>query len=62
MAGDVAGPELAADTPDVWISKGPTKGGEASKMLAEIVEKAAKLKAGRGQKSVKKNVVGRSKP
>jgi bifunctional non-homologous end joining protein LigD len=53
---------LAADTPDVWISKGPTKGGEASKMLAEIVEKAAKLKAGRGQKSVKKNIVGRSKP
>jgi bifunctional non-homologous end joining protein LigD len=53
---------LAADTPDVWISKGPTRGGEASKMLAEIVEKAAKLKAGRGQKRVKKNVVGRSKP
>jgi bifunctional non-homologous end joining protein LigD len=52
---------LAADTPDVWISKGPTKGGEASKMLAGIIEKAAKLKASRGQKSVKKKVVGRSK-
>src|SRR5215470_8959002 len=36
---------LAADTPAIWISKGPTKGGEASKMLADIVEKAAKLKA-----------------
>jgi len=45
----------------VWISKGPTKGGEASKMLAEIVEKAAKLKASRGEKAVKKKVVGRSK-
>ena len=50
---------LAADTPAIWISKGPTKGGEASKMLAEIVEKAAKLKAGRGQKEVKKKTVGR---
>jgi bifunctional non-homologous end joining protein LigD len=38
---------LAADTPDIWISKGPTKGGEASKMLEEIIEKAAKLKAAR---------------
>jgi len=53
---------LAADTPDVWISKGPTKGGEASQMLAEIVEKAAKIKASKGQKTVRKKVVGRSKP
>ncbi len=52
---------LAADTPAVWISKGPTKGGEASKMLAEIIEKAAKLKAGRGQTEVKKKTVGRSR-
>ena len=41
---------LAADTPAIWISKGPTKGGEASKMLAEIIEKAAKIKAGRAKK------------
>ena len=52
---------LAEDTAAVWISKGPTKGGEASKMLAQIIEKAAKLKAGRGQTEVKKKVVGRSK-
>jgi bifunctional non-homologous end joining protein LigD len=52
---------LAADTQAVWISKGPTKGGEASKMLAEIIERAAALKAGRGQKEVKKKIVGRSK-
>ena len=38
---------LAADTPDIWMSKGPTKGGEASKMLSEIIDKAAKLKAAR---------------
>src|SRR3954468_6265164 len=43
---------LAADTSDIWISKGPTKGGEASKMLAGIIEKAAKLKSSKGQKTV----------
>ena len=42
---------LAADTPAIWISKGPTKGGEASKMLSEIIEKAAALKAGREKKT-----------
>jgi bifunctional non-homologous end joining protein LigD len=41
---------LAADTPAIWKSKGATKGGEASKMLAEIIEKAAQIKAGRGKK------------
>ena len=40
---------LAADTPAIWISKGPTKGGEASKMLADIVERAAQIKAGRAK-------------
>jgi len=45
---------LAADTPAIWISKGPTKGGEASQMLAEIVEKAATLKAGRAKTAVRK--------
>ena len=52
---------LAEDTPAVWISKGTTKGGEASKMLAGIIEKAARLKAERGEKTVKKKVVGRSR-
>src|SRR3989440_10690025 len=42
---------LAADTPAIWKSKGTTKGGEASKMLAEIIEKAAKIKAGREKKT-----------
>ncbi len=52
---------LAADTPAIWISKGPTKGGEASKMLAGIIEKAAAIKAARGQKAAPKKR-GRSKP
>jgi len=42
---------LAADTPAIWISKGPTKGGEASQMLADIIEKAAAIKAGREKKA-----------
>jgi len=37
---------LAADHPDVWLSNRPAKGGEASAMLATIIERAAKLKAG----------------
>ncbi len=42
---------LAADTPAIWNSKGQTKGGEASKMLADVIEKAAAIKAGRERKA-----------
>jgi bifunctional non-homologous end joining protein LigD len=38
---------LAADRPDVWESNRPAKGGEAGAMLAEIIERAARLKAGK---------------
>jgi len=41
---------LAADTPAIWVSKGPTKGGEAGAMLAEIIDRAATIKAGRRKK------------
>jgi bifunctional non-homologous end joining protein LigD len=41
---------LAEDTPAIWISKGPTKGGEAAAMLADVIERAAQLKAGRKKK------------
>ena len=37
---------LAADHPDVWKSHRPAKGGEAGEMLAKIIERAARLKAG----------------
>jgi len=37
---------LAADQPDVWKSHRPAKGGEAGEMLAKIIERAARLKAG----------------
>jgi bifunctional non-homologous end joining protein LigD len=36
---------LGADTPAVWISNRPAKGGEAGAMLAEIIERVAKQKA-----------------
>src|SRR5262245_27380540 len=38
---------LGADAPAVWTSNRPAKGGEAGAMLAEIIERAAKLKAGK---------------
>jgi len=55
---------LAADRPDVWESNRPAKGGEAGAMLAQIIERAARLKAGsekeKGQrKKVKKVEVKR---
>jgi bifunctional non-homologous end joining protein LigD len=38
---------LAEDTPAVWQSHKPAKGGDAGAMLATIIERAAKLRAGR---------------
>ena len=38
---------LGADTPAVWLSNRPAKGGDAGAMLATIIERAAKLKAER---------------
>jgi hypothetical protein len=36
---------LAGDQPDVWKSHRPAKGGVTGKMLAEIIDQAAALKA-----------------
>jgi bifunctional non-homologous end joining protein LigD len=38
---------LAEDTPAIWVSNRPAKGGDAGAMLAQIIERAAKLKAAR---------------
>jgi bifunctional non-homologous end joining protein LigD len=47
---------LAADTPAIWTSNRPVKGGATGALLNEIIEKAAALKAGpRLQKPVRKN-------
>jgi len=40
---------LAADRPDVWHSNRPAKGGDAGAMLATIIGRAAKLKAGKAK-------------
>jgi bifunctional non-homologous end joining protein LigD len=42
---------LAADQPDVWVTNRPAKGGETGAMLAEIIKKAAAIKAGRKEPS-----------
>ncbi len=56
---------LAADKPDVWKSNRPAKGGEAGDMLAKIIERAARLKAGEpadaGESAVRKSA-SRKKP
>jgi bifunctional non-homologous end joining protein LigD len=41
---------LAQDTPAIWTSNRPAKGGEAGAMLATIIERAAQLKAGTAPK------------
>jgi bifunctional non-homologous end joining protein LigD len=52
---------LAEDTPAVWQSHRPAKGGEAGAMLATIIERAAALKAGRATaKSAKDTTPSRS--
>jgi len=40
---------LGEDTPAIWQSHRPAKGGDAGAMLATIIERAAKLKAGGAQ-------------
>jgi DNA ligase D-like protein (predicted 3'-phosphoesterase) len=42
---------LAADTPALWTSNRPAKGGATGAMLAEIIDKAAALKAAGGKKT-----------
>ena len=45
---------LAEDTPAVWITNRagrPAAGGDAGEMLAQIIERAAKLKAAKGTKA-----------
>ncbi|HYE19081.1 MAG TPA: DNA polymerase ligase N-terminal domain-containing protein [Tepidisphaeraceae bacterium] len=41
---------LAGKEPAVWESHRPAKGGAAGKMLAEVIERAAKKKVGKGKR------------
>src|SRR3989442_3247579 len=53
---------LAEDTPAVWQSNRPAKGGETGAMLATIIERAAQLKADREGGASKKKVAPRRGP
>jgi DNA ligase D-like protein (predicted 3'-phosphoesterase) len=43
---------LAEDTPAIWQSNRPAKGGESGALLSQIIERAARLKAEREQPSL----------
>jgi bifunctional non-homologous end joining protein LigD len=53
---------LAEDTPAVWHTNRPAKGGDAGAMLAKIIERAAQLKAGRGEDASKKKTHAKKQP
>jgi bifunctional non-homologous end joining protein LigD len=53
---------LAADTPAVWKSNRPAKGGATGAMLEEIIEKAATLKAEKKKGKPKKEKTRLQKP
>jgi bifunctional non-homologous end joining protein LigD len=46
---------LAEDTPAVWVTNRPAKGGDAGAMLAEIIDRAARLKSNRDSGTTSKN-------
>ena len=46
---------LGEDTPAIWRSNRPAKGGQAGAMLADIIERAAKLKAERQKRPAPKS-------
>jgi bifunctional non-homologous end joining protein LigD len=46
---------LAADTPAIWTSHRPAKGGATGAMLEEIIEKATALRAGKEKGKTKKD-------
>jgi bifunctional non-homologous end joining protein LigD len=50
---------LASDTPAVWLSNRPAKGGETGALLAELIERAAKRKADNTTQSAKGSAVAR---
>src|SRR6266850_1151239 len=52
---------LAEDTPAIWRSNRPAKGGEAGAMLAQIIERAAKLKTERVEVEPRKHEASKKK-
>ncbi len=52
---------LAADNPDIWQTNRPAEGGATGAMMKAIIEKAAKIKAARVRKPVRKKAVRKVK-
>jgi bifunctional non-homologous end joining protein LigD len=52
---------LAADNPAVWHSNRPAKGGETGAMFADIIERAARIKAERARATSPKSVAATKK-
>jgi bifunctional non-homologous end joining protein LigD len=52
---------LAKENPDVWESHKPAEGGAAGKMLRQVIEKAAAIKAGREASAGAKRTTKRGK-
>jgi DNA ligase D-like protein (predicted 3'-phosphoesterase) len=52
---------LAGETPEIWESHRPAKGGAAGKMLAEIIDRAARLKLKKETKPRRKRVTARAR-
>ena len=53
---------LASDTPAIWKSNRPAKGGATGAMLNEIIEKAAALKGGGKKEEIKKTAKKKAAP
>jgi len=50
---------LGQDLPAVWQSNRPAKGGDAGAMLAQIIERAARLNSDRGEKETRRTAASR---
>jgi hypothetical protein len=59
---------LAEDTPAVWLTNRPARGGDTGAMLARVIERAARLRAARAEPAArrpdpaKKASSGKSRP
>jgi bifunctional non-homologous end joining protein LigD len=53
---------LASDTPAIWSSHRPAKGGATGNMLEDIIQRAAALKSGRGAEKEKRKTKNEKSP
>jgi bifunctional non-homologous end joining protein LigD len=53
---------LASDTPAVWLSNRPAKGGEAGALLSKIIERVVRLKAAQTRRGPEPDVETRTRP